>query len=72
MVQFFVNAHSKGSCGKNAHTNKKTPIWRFIPLNPRDGAEVAFPGRNRTFTYPVLYAAGTLLSRGKSGKNEMF
>ncbi len=23
---------------------RERPIGRFIPLNPRDGAEVAFPG----------------------------
>ena len=25
----------------------RTPIWRFIPQNPRDGAEMAFPGALR-------------------------
>jgi len=24
--------------------SETTPIERFIPLNPRDGAEMAFPG----------------------------
>jgi len=41
----------KGFAGKRARIQRKTPIWRFIPQNPLDEAEVAFPGATRTFTH---------------------
>jgi hypothetical protein len=37
--------------------SETTPIGRFIPLNPRDGAEMAFPG--------VFWAT----KRGRGGRN---
>ncbi len=31
-------------CASAVRFHETTPIGRFIPLNPRDGAEMAFPG----------------------------
>ena len=31
-------------CASVVRFHETTPIGRFIPLNPRDGAEMAFPG----------------------------
>src|SRR6267143_1292479 len=56
-----------------------TPIGRFIPLNPRDGAEVAFPGdtlagepggqnRNASRGGEAQYATGILYHEGNAGQ----
>jgi hypothetical protein len=41
----------KGLAGKMGDSDKKMPIWRFIPLSMRDGAELALPGSRHTFTH---------------------
>jgi hypothetical protein len=66
MSRWFGKAHRL----KPVSPKAKTSIRRSIPLNPRDGAEVAIPGSNRRFTYYVVYVSGTLVSRGKVGKFE--
>ena len=48
--------------------NKKTPIWRFIPLSPRDGEEGASTGTNYTFTQKTIYHLGIWLSMCKLGR----
>jgi len=40
----FVTGEAVGEARWRFET---TPIGRFIPLNPRDGAEMAFPGALR-------------------------
>src|SRR5271168_4124325 len=67
--EFFQVLILKGVTGKAGDPNKKTPIWRFIPLNPRDGAEVAFPGSNHTFTYPPLYTEAIFCQGAELEKN---
>jgi len=58
------NTEGTESGTRRAQRKRRTPIDRFIPHNPRDGAAVAFPGARPIRTDRPLIFWGEVLELG--------